>query len=32
MEKAFYVGAGMLAVGFVIAHLFMAEGKQGEIE
>ena len=32
MEKAFYVGAGMLAVGFVIARLFMAEGRQAEVE
>jgi len=32
MRLAFYVGAGMLAVGFVIAELFMAGGKQAGIE
>jgi EmrB/QacA subfamily drug resistance transporter len=32
MEKAWYVGAGMLAVGWVIANKFMAEGKQEQIE
>ena len=32
MEKSFYVGAGMLAVGFVIARLFMVGGKQEAIE
>jgi hypothetical protein len=31
MEKAFYVGAGMLAAGWVITQLFMA-GKQAGIE
>ncbi|MGH2939916.1 MAG: MFS transporter [Solirubrobacterales bacterium] len=32
MEKAWYVGAGMLAVGWVIANKFMPEGKQEGIE
>ncbi|HEY2053974.1 MAG TPA: MFS transporter [Solirubrobacterales bacterium] len=32
MEKAWYVGAGMLALGWIIANKFMAEGKQEGIE
>jgi MFS family permease len=32
MEKAWYVGAGMLAVGWIIANKFMPEGKQEGIE
>ncbi len=32
MEKAWYVGAGMLVAGYIIAHLFMASGKQEDIE
>ncbi len=32
MEKAWYVGAGMLVAGYIVAHLFMASGKQEGIE
>jgi EmrB/QacA subfamily drug resistance transporter len=32
MEKAWYVGAGMLAVGWIVANKFMAEGKQEGIK
>jgi len=32
METAFYVGAGMLAVGYVIARVFMDKGKQSGVE
>jgi EmrB/QacA subfamily drug resistance transporter len=32
LETAFYVGAGVMAVGFVLAHLWMPAGKQAEIE
>ena len=32
LETAFYVGAVVMAVGFVLAHLLMPAGKQAEIE
>ena len=32
METAWYVGAGMLALGWIIAARLMPEGKQAEIE
>jgi len=32
METAFYVGAGMLAVGFLLSHFLMEGGKQEDIE
>jgi hypothetical protein len=32
METAFYVGAGMLAVGFLLAHFLMPGGRQQDIE
>jgi EmrB/QacA subfamily drug resistance transporter len=32
METAFYVGAGMLAAGFLLAHFLMPGGKQADIE
>jgi EmrB/QacA subfamily drug resistance transporter len=32
METAFYVGAGMLAVGYVACRILMPDGKQGGIE
>ena len=32
MEKAWYVGAGFLFVGYIVAHLFMPNGKQEGIE
>ena len=32
METAFYVGAGFLAVGFVLSHFLMEGGKQEDIE
>ena len=32
MEKSWYIGAGMLAAGLVISHLFMAGGKQPDIQ
>ena len=32
LETAFYVGAGVMAVGFVIARAFMPGGKQTDVE
>jgi EmrB/QacA subfamily drug resistance transporter len=32
LEKAYYVGAGFLAVGYIVCRLWMAEGKQEGIE
>jgi MFS family permease len=32
METAFYVGAGMLGVGFIACRLLMPEGKQQDVE
>jgi len=32
METAFYVGAGMLAIGYVACRLWMPEGKQQDVE
>jgi hypothetical protein len=32
MKTAWYVGAGMLAAGWVICQLFMPGGKQADIE
>jgi hypothetical protein len=32
METAFYVGAGMLAAGFLLSHFLMEGGKQEDIE
>ena len=32
LETAFYVGAAVMAVGFVIARAFMPSGKQADIE
>jgi EmrB/QacA subfamily drug resistance transporter len=32
MEKAFYVGAGFLAVGFLLSHFLMEGGRQENVE
>jgi EmrB/QacA subfamily drug resistance transporter len=32
MEKAFYVGAGFLAVGFLLSHFLMEGGRQEDME
>jgi hypothetical protein len=32
METAFYVGAAMLGLGFILARVLMPEGKQEGIE
>jgi hypothetical protein len=32
METAFYVGAGMLAVGFLLTQFLLPGGKQQDIE
>ena len=32
MENAYYVGAGFLAVGFIVTRLWMTEGKQEGVE
>ena len=32
MEKAYYVGAGFLVVGYIVCRLWMAEGKQENVE
>src|SRR5262249_9466167 len=32
METAWYVGAGFLAVGFLLSHFLMESGKQKDIE
>ena len=32
MQTAWYVGAGFLAVGYIVTRLWMTEGKQEGVE